>query len=168
MKRIGYIEDTAVPEKLIAINPQHTDHIIFAFGEIDIRCYVRPNLDNSNLTPEALLQRWIDRYIHRIKTLEVNGARIVIMSIVPPVSSEKLGFGGDEPLAGTDEERVLYTTIANRLLSQHCEEFGWMYLDVYSRYKNEHGMMEPSLSDHTVHIADTTMVRILLAEAHLI
>lgn len=168
MKRVGVLEDNLVPDMVKAMNLTPNDVILFTFGEIDIRCYVAVTLDHrSSLTMESLLQSWVYNYLSRIWLMPTNGARIGIMSVVPPATFES-AQSVHWPVSGTDEQRALYTKTINEILRKECEQQGWLYLDVYSEYADDKGMLPLDQIYKSVHINDTTAVKNLLLSHQLI
>jgi hypothetical protein len=165
MKRVGYLEDTLLPDMMKTIELQPEDTLIFCFGEIDVRCYVKGNLERLKISAHELLQDWVDRYFIRISTLDTKGAKIAIMSVVPPHINP---VHKDFPVAGTIEERVMYTNKINELYNIECQKRGCLYFDVHSRYKDENERLPRAYSQGTVHITDTKFVRSLLVETGLL
>jgi hypothetical protein len=109
-----------------------------------------------------LLQDWVDRYVKRIATLNMNGAKIGIMSVVPPTTITQAD-SKKWPVAGTDEERVIYTQTINSILKTTCIQKNWVYLVIYSLYADERGMLPIDQTAVAVHIKDNTHIKILLA-----
>lgn len=153
LKRIGYMEDTLLTNQIKLLNLQSDDIVFFCFGEIDVRCYIKPNLEHRlSITLDSLLQEWIDSYIYTIETLNLSDARRGIMSVVPPprlsdsaINNKNLPFPG----AGTNEERAIYAKKINEILIKKCEEKNWLYLDIYSLYVDDEGLLkkEKTLKD---------------------
>lgn len=168
LRRVGSPEDTRVGDAINQLNLTQTDFLIFVFGEIDVRCYIKPVVDRWTSGLDDYLQTLSSKYCNKISTFKTNGAKICIMSIVPPSSVNKIGEGGVEPLSGTDVERSLYTVKLNTLLKDECELRGWVYLDVYSQYADNLGMLPLECSDDTVHIKDTHKVHTLLKSNNII
>ena len=175
LKRMTYVEDNILTNIIKKLRLTSKDYLLFCFGEVDIRCHVKPIIDHRKKTTlDELLQDWANRYASRIALLNNNGAKIIIMSVVPPTSKERIVVpkGSTEkilviipPAHGLDKERSLYTQTINKYLKIECEQRGWHYLDVYSKYVDkETGMMLKGKGDGTVHIGDVTQVKELLDE----
>ncbi len=168
LKRVGYMEDTLVPSVVSLIEPTPEDTLIFCFGEIDMRCYVKPVLElKKDATEDGLLLDWVERYVAVLESLDMNGARIAVMSVVPP-ATKRLAETLHRHVGGTDEERAGYTRTLNSHLERLCGERGWLYLDVYSLYADSKGMLPAKRIDSHVHIKDTRPVRQLLVKAGLL
>lgn len=162
LKRVGVLEDDYISNMVKSMNLNSNDALIFVFGEIDIRCYVKSHLEHhQNSTLEGLLQNWVDKYAAHISLMQTNGAKIGLMSVVPPATFSS-AQSVEWPVSGSDEERVLYTKKINEILKTTCENRGWLYLDVYSKYVDENGMLPLNKIFMSVHIKDTTEVKNLL------
>jgi hypothetical protein len=167
LKRVGYLEDTIVQDNVNRIGAEAGDIFLFHFGEIDVRAYVKPWSERYRGTLDDLMHDWAHRYGDALAALELNGARIGIVSIVPPVIAER-AYNASFPVAGTEEERVEYTKIINKHLAAECDLRGWPYVDVYSLYVDDSGMLPCSRSDRSVHIGNNKAVRELLVRMKLI
>jgi hypothetical protein len=180
LKRVSHQDDNTLANKLLEISPCLNDTIIFCFGEIDIRIFVKINLDNNpQYSLSALLENWVKHYLAKIYSLSSQRFNTLVMSVVPPcyLNTPQKAFPGaasDNP--GTSNiERALYTKETNRLLKQECNILGIGYLDIYSQYKDENGMLPFELSDtdimghpNGIHIGNTAKVKELLQQLGLI
>jgi len=168
LKRVGVLEDNFISDIVNSLNLTPDNILLFAFGEIDIRCYVKINLEHhSNLTLNSLLENWVSNYCQHISLMPTNGAKIAIMSVVPPATYSS-AQSVEWPVSGTDEERVLYTKEINKLLKQECQKRDWVYLDVYSEYADEKGMLPLENIYISVHIKDTNKIKKLLIKHQLL
>jgi hypothetical protein len=161
LKRVGYMEDTLLQDHVRGIGLTPADVLVLCFGEIDCRCFVKPQLEHRTISLEELLRGWVDAYLVRAKTLDTNGARVAILSVTPPCTHD-LAYNAQFPVAGTDEERVTYHAAMNALLAQGCAERGLLYVDTYSAYKDENGMLIHALSDNCTHIKENSRVLTIL------
>jgi hypothetical protein len=168
LKRVGYPEEPLLAITVGNLPLTSADYVVFVFGEIDVRCFVKPTYDRAKTTLEQHLRKWAFRYGSAIASLDTKGAQIVIMSVVPPSTAAQMAEGSLFPVAGTDQERAEYTVQLNAALKLVCEERHWQYLDVYSRYANELGMLPSELSDGTLHIGNPDRVKVLLNELRLL
>lgn len=168
LKRVGVLEDEFVSNIVKSLNLTPDDVLLFVFGEIDIRCYVKINLEHrKSITLEYLLLDWVESYANHISVMPTNGARLGIMSVAPPATFES-AQSLEWPVSGTDEERVIYTKKINELLQSECIKRNWIYLDVYSKYADEKGMLPLHNIFRSVHINDTSEVKKILTEKNLI
>jgi hypothetical protein len=174
MKRLGYMEDTLLPSSVASIGLTPRDVLLIICGEGDTRCFIHPQLVHRTIAMEDLLQQYADRYVERVRTLDVNGARAGIVSVPPPAAFERCWHIHSAPSdmnlppQGTDAERVLYTMTLNRLIADGCSKSGLLFVDIFSRYSDENGMLITALSDGSVHIKDTSRAAALLGEMGLL
>jgi hypothetical protein len=175
LKRMTYVEDDILINIIKKLPLTNKDYIIFCFGEVDIRCHIKPIIDHRKRTTlDSLLSDWVDRYASRISLLNNKGAKIVIMSVIPPTSKERIIIDKKTqekifvilpPAHGLDKERVLYTETINKYLKLECEKRKWIYFDVHSKYvDNKTRMMQNGLGDGTVHIGNVSYVKELLKD----
>jgi hypothetical protein len=135
---------------------------IFCFGEIDVRCHIYKQIEKGRLEDEVI-QTLVTHYIHTLTVLAENHS-IGVMSIVPPMRYSVEKNNSEYPFIGTDEDRARYTRKMNELLIHACSLHGWLYLDLYHLYVDEHGFLPEELSDGTVHIGNTERIRRYMQE----
>lgn len=145
---------------------------IFCFGEIDIRCHVHNQIHVKKRNEQEVLTKLVDDYLAKITTLHDD---IAVMSVVPPVYYDNRKHEVDSDPAsliyqirGSDEERSRYTEFLNSYLKSKCEERGIQYLDIYTLYKDEKGMLPIDISDGNVHILNRAKVEVFLKSLQLI
>ena len=155
LKRVGYLEDDLLPNhaKLCRLTP--ADTLILCFGEIDCRCYVYPQAIRPNIDLRAVLTDWVERYLTRAVTLDLNGARPVIMAVAPPTTFAR-AYNATFPVAGTDEDRVRYTRLMNECLHESCARRSVPLIDATDYYADANGMLQIAKADANVHIEDAT------------
>ena len=153
MKRVGFREDHLVPRPVREMRLAPTDALILCFGEPDCRSYIKPTLEHRPITLENLLRSWLEPYLDAAQALEVNGAKLTVMSVVPPCHEDVLVIMKTW-YHGSDAERSAYTEKMNELLAAACVKRGLYYADVYTKYKDEDGMMSRILSQD-VHVRQT-------------
>jgi len=167
LKRVGYLEDTLLPEWLAKWDFQPEDYCVFCFGEIDSRCHIKLQLENRpHISLHDFVSNWVERYLLRLSTLDTGPACKCVLSVVPPTTVARSGgyYEGPFSVRGTDEERVEYAQKFNELLSSGCQKYNLLYLDVYSRYKDERGMLLEEKSDGGIHINEQSAVKELLLQ----
>lgn len=170
LKRISHLDEDLLLNTIRSIKLLEEDVIVLSFGEIDMRCYVKPNLMRKKQSSlEQILSKWAEDYVKKIVGLNIKN-KIFIMSVVPPSFFEKANSsaGSGYPVAGTDEERAQYTKTLNEILKNMCEPRGVFFLDIYSKYADENGMLPPEKCDGSVHIINTDFTRDALIELGLI
>jgi len=163
-----YVVDTLLDDTIRGMGLQPTDVVVISCGEGDVRCFIKPQLEQRKLDPEQLLFGMAERYVARLKTLDTNGAQVAILSIPPPSpyarcwNIEFIPSQLNLPPAGTDRERDIYTRMLNHYVACGCNALGLLFIDVHSQYADSDGMLMAELSDGGVHIKDTSRVRDIL------
>jgi hypothetical protein len=155
LKRMGYKEDVLLPYLMDKIKFKPDDIVLFSFGEIDVRCHVKPRIERGK-DLDAMLKDWVKRYCDRIREFGIKNVGVI--SVTPPTSIS-IADTVEHPVRGSDEERILYTQKINKYL----KEQGLIYLDTYSIYQKD-GMLPRKFSDGTVHIKDKKGLKNLLAK----
>lgn len=126
--------------------------VIYAFGEIDVRCHIGKQRDHKNREVDEILEALAKNYLgtvlenrsryHRLET--------IIYSIVPPTD---IINNPEFPIYGSIEDRVVITQRLNEILRRLCDENGIKFLDVYHDYADQEGTLRVELSDGNVHIS---------------
>jgi hypothetical protein len=173
MKRAAHDDDYFLASGVARLDLDPSDVLIVSCGEADVRCFIKPELDAKRAAPEDLLLPLVDRYLHRLQRLEANGARLGVLSIIPPatytnVCAFRQAMIYQFPPTGTDAERAHYTRVMNQRLQEGCASRGLLYVNVYTEYADDDGMLIPEQSDGGVHIGDTLQVRKVLSRMELI
>ena len=158
LKRAGYLEDELLPKAVAALALTPTDVLICCFGEPDCRCFIHPQAIRPRHNDlDVILPPWVDRYLDRLTTLPLHGARLVVFNVPPPTTYEQ-ACNKLLPAAGSDAERASYTRRLNHLLQTRCAQRQILYLNVYDYYATPDGMLNPLFSDGGVHIGNPTGV----------
>lgn len=136
------------------------DTLVFCFGEIDCRCHIHKHITTENHY-SSIIDAIVEKYFTAIQsaTNPFKDLVIAVYNVVPPVQKYNTNENPDYPYLGSDEERKAYVEYFNRKLREKCEEYGYTFLDVYSRYVDANGFLNKSLSDGEVHIRDGTYIR---------
>jgi hypothetical protein len=152
--------------KIINMRPQYNSSnsiFILAYGEVDARCHVKRQMD-AGREMDAVVGELVDAYFATITRTITQYAKIVICSIVPPISmaehdlhngpvKHQYGF------VGSDEERVRFTRAINARLEAKCATVpNCVYFDFYEHYANPDGTLKFELSDKICHIADNRYI----------
>jgi hypothetical protein len=142
-------------------NINEGDTIIFCFGEIDCRCHVHKNI-NETITYYNIIDNIIDNYFEaiflNIITSGINLKNVCVYNIVPPVEFPIRVYdcSGIEPFPhlGSSQERKAYTLYFNKKLKEKCLDYKFIFFDIYDNYIDKNGFLKLSLSDGMVHIKD--------------
>ncbi len=125
--------------------------VVFAFGEIDVRCHIGKQRDRFNRTVYEIIDTLVHHYI---KTILLNrelyhNLSCIVYSVTPPTDYV---YNPNVPRYGPLEERISIAKQLNAKLADVCSQKGIAFLDVYDDYANEDGSLIVDLSDHNVHI----------------
>lgn len=172
MKRIGHHEETLLHDVVRSMGPlplQPGGALVFSFGEVDIRCWVHVHVSQRCRELGELLHEWTSNYLDKVRSVPVFAPleALCVLAITPPVTAAQ-AHNVDFPVAGSDADRARYTAFANSMLAAGCAKRGLRFLDSYSRYVGDDGMMRPELADNSVHIGNVDGLRSLLVEQGLI
>lgn len=149
MARAGHPGDDVIATALAQVPLIPGDVLILCFGEIDVRCHVKQRTDRK--PAGVILACWALDYLDRVAAIQIEGVRVGVMSVVPPAPRSRADTPSF-PVTGSDEDRAAYTAILNRMLAVWCRVRGLLYLDVYSRVVDEHGLLRREFSDGSVHV----------------
>ena len=96
---------------------------------------------------------------------QYNKIKTCVYNIVPPVQKEITPENPEYPYLGTNEERRNYVTFSNKLISEKCNEFGYLFIDIYNQHSDENGYLK--YSDGTLHIGTTKFLEEFLRKVFL-
>jgi hypothetical protein len=136
------------------------DTVIFCFGEIDCRCHVHKHVtDDRDYT--KIIDTIVDNYFIQIqKAVSMfDSLQTCVYNVVPPVERRNTAENSEYPYLGTDEERKTYVIYFNKRLQQKCIEYGYLFIDVYTKYTDSNGFLNKQLSDGNVHIRNGVHLR---------
>ena len=133
-------------------NIENKDILIFCYGEIDCRCHVKKHV-NKNISYQKIIDNIINKYFSIIKlNIEISklDVTVCVYNVPPPVHGFKVehSFG----FIGTDNERKQYHLYFNNKLKEKCEEYGYIFFDIYDKYCDDKGFLKKELSDNNLHI----------------
>ena len=141
-------------------HPSHNNsNTIFClvYGDVDVRCHIGKQVllgrDETTICSELVVQ-----YFKAIQSTIRQYKAIIIVGISPPVDSNDHTHSNHVPFIvpfiGTNEERVRYTEIMNKLLKEYCIKYRYIYFNPYDFYRREDGCLKYELSDNCLHIGD--------------
>ncbi len=136
---------------------------ILCYGEVDCRCHVARQIATGRELNE-ICNELINKYIETIQASITEYRQIILCSITPPLRRREYEdihgpITHEFPFIGTDEERVKYTLLMNKLLKEAAEKNGYRYLDLWSHYaRSEDGTLNSEYSDSICHIINNTFI----------
>lgn len=130
------------------------DIVICCFGEIDCRSHI---YKFKHLGYKNVIDEIVDKYVDVIdlNKQQFNNLTVGIYNIVPPVRKEIIHSRPDWinksfPHLGEDEERRDYVQYSNSCLKRKCEEYNYIFVDIYKEHEGEDGFIIHS--DGNLHI----------------
>jgi hypothetical protein len=136
---------------LRAMNIQEGQAVVFAFGEIDVRCHIGKQRDQGSRNLDEIIETLATKYIHAIlKNRDLyNHITCIVYSVTPPIDGI---INPAYPYYGSLEDRIHITQKLNARLARLCQQVGIEFLDVYEDYATTEGSLNVALSDGCVHI----------------
>lgn len=139
-------------------NVKDGDMICFCFGEIDCRCHIHKYKSNWSSVIDDVVKNYficIRKNINKFQNLKV-----FVFNVVPQLERELpqnawIEAGNGLPTLGTDEDRKKYTLYMNSKLKEYCEEYKYVFFNVYDKYADERGYLRMELSDRNCHISNS-------------
>lgn len=116
-------------------NINTNDYVIFYYGYNDIQKHFFINYRNNI---ENNIELLINSYIEYIIQLKNNYKIVPIIPCIYPLPIEK----GSLDIRGSDEERINYTQITNKLLETKCKENSISFLNIYDDISNNNKINE--------------------------
>ena len=150
--------------KIIA--PIADRHIIFVFGEVDVRIHIKLKHEKTGVPVGTLIENTARRYIDYVEELRAEGYDIHVFNVVPTGD-----FAGERferwkknlhyPFTATYAERRDYTLRLNRRLAAHCRDLSIPFIDIYDHLVEKNGVRKRALVYDFAHI-DAQTADILL------
>lgn len=137
-------------------NINNGDVVVFCFGEIDCRCHVHKHLTDS-VDYKQVIDHIVEKYFEKIKIAvsAFDNLKIAVYNVVPSI--EKFPWTGEDvwyPFLGTNEERKIYVRYFNEKLRQTCETYNFVFFDVFDKYTDANGYLDPKIIAEGVHIGN--------------
>jgi len=153
-----------------SLNIKDGDSVIFCFGEIDCRCHIHKHITDTN-TYENIINNVVDNYFEaiqiKISSLEVTLKNVCVYNVVPPIEKYNTYEQQGAPFLGTDEERKNYVLYFNKKLKEKCNEYHYVFFDIYDKYVDDHGFLRKDLSDNNVHIRNGVYITNFIHEHNI-
>jgi hypothetical protein len=131
------------------------DTVIFCFGEIDCRAHIHKHI-TEEITYQDIIDELVTNYFEAIElNITTSGLKlknICVFNVVPPNQGGTKNHdwvGYSKP----DEKRKSFVEYFNQQLKVKCEEYGYLFFDVYDEYVDSAGFLNRALSDNHMHIA---------------
>jgi hypothetical protein len=159
MYRIG--RDNVIPGFNTSIN-NNQNIFLFFYGEVDCRCHIARQIALGRELNE-IVDELTTKYFQTIKNNITSYKSIIIGSVVPSLrrrdwEDDNGPITHEFPMIGTDEERVIYTKLVNKMMLEKCKEYGFIFFDFFDYYTREDGTLKFELSDGVCHIRDNVYI----------
>ena len=143
------------------ITPIKDKHIIFVFGEVDVRIHIKLKHVQSGKPVETLLYNTAEKYTNYVAKLRMSGFDIHVFNVIPTGNfkgeqfekwKNKLQF----PFDTSYEERKSYTIRLNTKFNTCCTSKHIPFINVYDQLVNKKGQRKKELIYDFSHINSKT------------
>jgi hypothetical protein len=110
------------------------DHIMFCFGEVDIRAHLIKQTMLNNTTIEHEVSKCIENYSLTLLHYKNLGYKVIVWG---PIASWHENKPYDGPSFGTNLERNIATKIFNKEIEKFCEKNNIIFLTIFHDMVNE-------------------------------
>lgn len=132
------------------IAPLKNKHLIFSFGEVDVRIHLRYQHEKSGRPLTTLLEETARRYISYVSLLRRQGYDIHVFNVVPTGDYHGPQFeawrrGLVYPFKTGFAERQSYTLQLNECYRRHCQKLQVPFIDIYRHLIDARGRRKKEL-----------------------
>lgn len=133
------------------------DLIIFCFGEVDARWQIGNHVKDDD-DYRIMINDIVDKYFLAVKnaTSKYKNLTICIYNVLPAVRKELYIHHPGYPTYGdcsrTDEERKSYALYFNEKFKEKCNEYNFIFFDIYHYLLDKDGLLNYEISDTAHHI----------------
>jgi hypothetical protein len=143
------------------ITPIKDKHIIFVFGEVDVRIHIKFQHMQSGIPVKTLIRNTAKRYTDYIAQLRHEGFDIHVFNVVPTGDFKGKQFENWKkkltyPFQTSFKERQLYTLMLNTELNSFCKTKHIPFIDVYDHLVDARGIRKKELVYDFSHINSKT------------
>ncbi len=136
-------------------------HIIFVFGEVDVRIHIKYKATQTNTPARVLIRNTAERYTDYVRGLRDRGYNIHIFNVVPTgnfSTPEALRWRNNlsYPFLTSREERTRYTEKMNSRLDENCAEKEIPFINIYDHLVDENGKRKKELIYDFSHLNSKT------------
>jgi hypothetical protein len=119
----------------IAMQVGPNDHLLFCFGEVDIRAHLKKQMDLQGKTIKDVVKECVDRYIQVILHYKNRGISVIAWGPIATFHEDKPYTSG--PSFGTSHERNLITKEFNEYLKELCEKNQIYFVSIFDKMVDE-------------------------------
>ena len=139
------------------------DSVVFSFGEIDCRCHIHKHVGDKK--PADIISDIVSGYVNTVlMNIEMINlpVRSYLYNVIPPPRDNTVINSPNFPFLGSGEERLGYVDMFNDNLKLASESHQLGFIDVREMYTTDDGYLDASLSDGSVHIHSSDLLRAYL------
>ena len=136
-------------------------HLIFVFGEVDVRIHIKYKAEQNGTPPATLIRRTTNRYTEYVSALRNKGYSIHVFNVVPTgdfSTPEALRWRKNlsYPFLASREERTRYTEEMNSWLRHDCAQKNIPFIDIYRHLIDRNGRRRKELIYDFSHLNNKT------------
>jgi hypothetical protein len=137
-------------------------HIIFVFGEVDVRIHIKYKAMQTRIAPEILICNTADRYTDYVAKLRGRGYSIHVFNVIPTgnfsSTPEALRWRQNlsYPFLASRQERTRYTEEMNSRLAEFCAGKNIPFIDIYDYLIDKNGKRKKELIYDFSHLNSKT------------
>lgn len=133
------------------------DMVLFSFGEIDCREHIHSLKEDYKEAIEFIVRKYFVAIKDNVS--KYNDLTVMVYCVPPIVRRDPISVEEYLIIRGTDKERVKYTKYFNEKIKEECEKYGYIYFDIYDKYCDEDGHLNPVYGDGNCHIKDPIYIQ---------
>lgn len=136
--------------------------VCFCFGEIDCRAHIpKMNISEQNRMMDYIVESYLEAINLNVK--QYKELTVLVLNIVPTINitdSFLLEFPKHigQSFVGSAVRRKEVTAYMNKKLKENCIKNGYLFVDVFDKYCDKDGFMNPEYKDVTVHITNGVFI----------
>lgn len=139
------------------------DHVMFCFGEVDIRAHLIKQSQQQNRDILEIVNECVERYFNVILEYKNRGVSVLVWGPIASWNNKKPYTGG--PSFGTDLERNHVTKLFNEKLKEYCSQNEIKFVTLFYDMLNEDGTTNETYLDDWegshMHLSQRAMPKII-------
>lgn len=130
------------------------DVVIYIFGEIDIRCHLLKQIENSNSNEDEIIDKLVTEYINAVKVNHSLFKNITsCIRFITPACQVK-STSSKRPIYGSLSERIKLTKKINKYLQLKCGMNNIIYINdniIHTKFTNKEGVLKKEFIEAGTH-----------------